>query len=297
MDFDVIIIGGSFAGLSAALYIARARRSVCIVDKGSPRNRFADHSHGLLGMDGVDPQTILTRARKQLTSYPSVHFIDKRAVEAKAIPDGFSVKLSTERTFKSSRLILAYGLSDQLPTIPGLQERWGKTVLHCPYCHGYEFSDRHLGVLYLSSISILQAIVVSDWGPTTLYLNGESQPEEESLAQLHERGIEIEPAPVTALQGEGESLAYLELEDGRHSPVDALYIAPATRQNSDLAQQLGCEFEEGPFGEFIKTNEERMTTVPGVFAAGDIARPKQNATWATADGVTVGVAAHHSFLF
>jgi thioredoxin reductase len=297
MRHDVIIIGGSFAGLSASLYIARARRSVCIIDTGSPRNRFAAHSHGFFAQDGSEPGTMLATARSQVAAYPTATFIEGEAMSAAREPDGFSVKLATGEVLESARLVLAFGISDELPAIPGLAEHWGKTVLPCPYCHGFEFSGQRLGVLNVSPMSIHQAILIAEWGPTTLYLNGASEPDDASLAQLQKRGIAIEPAQVRALHGEGAQLSAIELIDGRMSGVAALYLTPRTRLNSEIAQQLGCELEEGPFGRIIRTDPQKMTTVPGVYAAGDITRGgAHNVTWASADGVTAAMAVHRSLI-
>ena len=297
MRHDAIIIGGSFAGLSAAMYIARARRSVCIVDTGSPRNRFAAHSHGFLAQDGSEPGTMLATARSQVAEYPTVTFIEGEAVRAAIEPDGFSVTLATGEVLESARLVLAFGISDELPAIPGLAERWGRSVLHCPYCHGFEFGGQRLGVLNVSPMSIDQAMLIAEWGPTTLYLNGASEPDDASLAELRKRGVAMEPAPVRALHGEGLQLSTIELVDGRTSGVDALYLGPRTRLNSEVAHQLNCEIDHGRFGPIIRTDPQKMTTVPGVYAAGDITRSAHNATWASADGVTAGLALHRSLVF
>jgi thioredoxin reductase len=297
MRHDAIIIGGSFAGLSAAMYIARARRSVCIVDTGSPRNRFATHSHGFFTHDGSAPGTMLAAARAQVAAYPTATFIDGKAISAAKEPDGFSVRLATGEALESIKIVLAFGISDELPAIPGLAERWGRSVLHCPYCHGYEFSGQRLGVLNVSPTSVHQAMLISEWGPTTLYLNGGPQPDDAALAQLRKRGVAIEAEPVGALHGKGTELSTIELTDGRTSGVDALYLGPPTRLNSDIAQRLGCDVNEGRFGRIIRTNDEQMTTVPGVYAAGDITRDVHNVTWASADGVTAGLAVHRSLVF
>jgi thioredoxin reductase len=193
--------------------------------------------------------------------------------------------------------VLAFGISDELPAIAGLAERWGRSVLHCPYCHGFEFSGRRLGVLNVSPMSVHQAMLIADWGPTTLYLNGDSAPDGASLAKLQERGVAIEPAPVRALHGEGAQLSAIEFIDGRTSGVDALYLGPCTRLNREIAQQLGCEMDEAPFGPIIRTDSQKRTTVPGVHAAGDITRGAHNVTWACADGVTAAMAVHRSLIF
>ncbi|HEX5073081.1 MAG TPA: NAD(P)/FAD-dependent oxidoreductase [Gemmatimonadaceae bacterium] len=296
MRHDAIVIGGSFAGLSAALYIARARRSVCIIDTGLPRNRFARHSHGFFANDGASPHAMLATARSQVAAYPTVTFVDAAAVTAMKTADGFSVTLASGDVLESVRLVLAFGISDELPGIPGLAERWGNSVLHCPYCHGYEFSRQRLGVLHLSPKSIHQALLISEWGPTTLYLDGGPEPDDESLAALRKRQVSLEPAMVKALHGDGSRLSSIELADGRLSPTDALYIGPRTRLNSGIAQQLGCELDDAPLGAIIRTDAEKMTTVPGVFAAGDITRGAHTVTFAAADGVTAGLAVHRSLI-
>jgi thioredoxin reductase len=174
MGYDAIIIGGSFAGLSAAMYIARARRSVCIVDTGLPRNRFAAQSHGFFAQDGSAPGTMLATARSQVAACPTASFVEGKALSAAREPHGFSVKLATGDVLEGAKLVLAFGISDELPAIPGLAERWGTSVLHCPYCHGFEFSGQRLGVLHVSPLSLQQAMLIAEWGPTTLYLNGAS---------------------------------------------------------------------------------------------------------------------------
>ncbi len=296
MPFDVIVVGGSFAGLAAATYIARGRRSVCVVDAGSPRKRFAPAAHGVLGQDGSDPRAMLAQARAQLAAYRQATFVEGEAVDVRA-GRGFTVTLASGATLDAARLVLAHGITDVLPEIPGLAERWGRSVLHCPYCHGYEFADRKLGVLAVSPLSAHQAMLIAEWGPTTLYLNGGDMPDEETCARLASRGVGIEPAAVAAFVGEGGTLSGLMLGDGRTAAVEALYLAPRSRMNSPLAERLGCALDEGPFGPVIRTDASKLTTVVGVYAAGDIARAPHSVSWAVADGVTAGVSAHQSLVF
>lgn len=298
MMHDAIIVGGSFAGLSAAMYLARARRNVCIVDAGAPRNRFAEHSHGFFGHDGSAPGAMLDNARSQVAAYPTTSFASGKADAAQASMDGagFAVTLDNGERLTARALVLAFGIRDELPPIEGLQQRWGRTVLHCPYCHGFEFSDRRLGVLYAAPLSVHQAMLIAEWGPTTLYLNGHAL-DELSRQQLAARGVTLVEAPVRRLRGEGTALEAIELEDGSLSAVEALYIGARTHLNSSIAGQLGCAMEEGMVGLIIKTDEMKQTSVPGVWAAGDIARPMHSVTWASADGVTAGVAVHRSLVF
>jgi thioredoxin reductase len=294
---DAVVIGGSFAGLSAALQLARARRSVRILDAGRPRNRFADAAHGFFSRDGSDPRTLVAAAQAQLRRYPSARLIAAEAASARAVDGGFEVVAQDGSVLAARKLVLAFGVNDTLPPLPGLRERWGKSVLHCPYCHGYEFAGRRLGVLHSASFSAHQALLVADWGPTTLYLNGAPAPDADTAAQLARRGVAIEPAPIVALSGEEQALSALRLADGREAAVDALFVASRVRFNSALAEQLGCAIDEGPMGPFIRTDDSRQTTVPGVYAAGDIARAMHNATWAAADGVTAGASAHQALVF
>jgi thioredoxin reductase len=297
MRHDAIVIGGSFAGLSAAMQLARARRRVAVIDTGQPRNRFARASHGFFGRDGAAPIAMQIEARDKLSAYPNVTFLTGAADKARPEPGGFQVTLASGEEARAAKLVLAFGLVDELPTLAGLKERWGESVLHCPYCHGYEFADQRLGVLHLGPWSAHQALLIADWGPVTLFLNGGAPPEDEVLAKLAKRGVVVEPDTVTALEGPAPQLAGLRLEGGRLVPQAALYLAPETRMASPIASELGCAFEAGPLGLHIRVNEAQMTSVPGVYAAGDIARAQHNATLASADGVLAGVAAHQALVF
>jgi len=296
MRHDAIIIGGGFAGLAAATYLARARRNVRVLDTGKPRNRFADASHGFLGQDGSNPRDILETARAQLLAYDTARLTETEANAAWVHEGGFAVALAGGEEITAHKLILAFGLRDELPDLLGLRERWGKTVLHCPYCHGIEFSDRQLGVLYSTPMSVHQANLIAEWGPTTLYLNGAELAEDEAAA-LAARNVSIEPAPVARLTGEGTELSAVELADGRSHAIAALYIAPRSCFSSPLAEQLGAQIDESPLGPIIRTDGDRMTSVPGLYAAGDIARAPHSVSWAVADGVTAGTSAHRALVF
>lgn len=282
--------------MSAALYVARARKSVVVVDTGLPRNRFASVSHGVFGHDGSDSKVMLSAMRAQVAAYPTVRFFAEVAVGAARVKGGFPVTLSGGSTVTGRTLLLAFGISDTLPGLPGLAERWGRSVLPCPYCHGYEFSGQRLGVLNLSPMSHHQALLIAEWGPTTFYLNG-GQIDDEATRTLRQRGIEIESALVERVSGEGDHLEAVHLAEGRTRPLDALFIGPRNHLNSPIAEQLGCEIEEGPLGRIVKVDEMKMTTVAGVYAAGDITRAGHTITFACADGVMAGLAIHRSLAF
>lgn len=293
MQYDAIVIGGSYAGLSAAMQLARARRKVCIVDSGKPRNRFAAASHGFFGMDGAAPHAMIAQAREKVLAYPSVTFTEGQASSAAARDGGFEVGLASGQLLSSRKLVLAYGMVDRLPEVPGLSERWGKTVLHCPYCHGYEFADQQLGVLAVMPMSTHQAQLISEWGPTTLFLHEQAAPDAETAAKLAARGVTVESSRVLSM----EDAATMKLADGRRVELAALYIGPQPTFASSLHAQLGCALEDTPIGAVIRADEKRETSVPGVFAAGDISRMMSNASIASADGVMAGAMAHQQLVF
>jgi thioredoxin reductase len=206
--YDVIIIGGSYAGLAAALQLVRARRRVLILDAGQRRNRFAGHSHGFLGQDGQPPGAIAAKGKAEVLAYPTVTWKDALAAEAVRTPDGFVVRAGGDE-FRGKRLILATGVVDELPAVPGLEERWGKRVFFCPYCDGYEFGLGSLAVLATSPQSARFAMLISEWagpGQTTFFLNGQPEPDAHELAQLASRGITIEREPVTSVGGDERSV-------------------------------------------------------------------------------------------
>ncbi|MGO1070362.1 NAD(P)/FAD-dependent oxidoreductase [Lysobacter sp. CA199] len=296
MDHDVIVVGGSFAGLSAALQLGRARRRVLVIDSGLPRNRYAAHAHGILGHDGKPPARILDESRAQLLAYPQARFVRGTATAAQRLDGGFSVTMDDDGEHRASRLILATGIRDELPAIAGMAERWGVSVLHCPYCHGYEVADRPLGVLANHALSAHQAALIPDWGPTTYFTQAEFEPDPAQAEHLAQRGVSIERVPVVALLGTAPQLDGVRLADGRTIAVSALFTAPASAMASPLADQLGCEFEQGPLGRHIRVDEWKATSVAGVYAAGDAATAMQNATLASAAGVLAGVGAHQSLI-
>jgi len=296
MTYDTIIVGGSFAGLSAALYLARARRSVLVLDTGKPRNRFATASHGFFAQDGSDPKVMLDTMRGQVAVYPTVKFRDQKALEVERNGDAFKVVLADGEVVTGSKLLLAFGVSDILPDIPGIAERWGKTVIHCPYCHGYEFSEKRLGVLNLTPVSVHQASLIPEWGPTTFFLNGAPIAPDAKIT-LEQRGVAIEPEPVVGLIGEGSDLTAVRLGNGSELPLDALFIGPMSRFNSDIAERLGCAIDQGPLGSIVTVDEMKATSIPDVYAAGDITRMGHTVTFACADGVMAALAIHRSLAF
>ena len=296
MIYDAIVVGGSYAGLSAAMPFARARRPVLVIDAGQRRNRFAHAAHGLLGQDGRPPGDIVRDGRAELAVYPTVSFVDGTATAATPIDTGFAVTLADGTTHAAARLILATGIVDELPDVPGLREHWGTGVLHCPYCHGYEVAGGRLGVVAFLPMAAHQALLISDWGPVTFFPNGIAPPDEETRAALTARGIAIEEGEVAAITGEPGRLTGVTLRDGRTVPLDAVFTGVPARMASDLPVALGCAFDDGPIGPIIRVDATMETTVPGIFAAGDAARPWSAIAAAVADGYMTGVSAHRSLV-
>jgi thioredoxin reductase len=294
--FDAIVVGGSYAGVAAALQLARARRKVLVVDAGTRRNRFATHSHGFLGHDGAEGAAIATNARKQLLAYPTVTWLVSLVRSAHGSVDRFVVEVDAERRFEGKRIVLALGVVDELPPIDGIADRWGRSVFHCPYCHGYELGGGAIGVLATMPFSVHQALMLPDWGKTTYFTRGAFEPTPEELASLERRGVVIEREPVVAIEG-SESEPTVRLEGGRRLSFRGLFIASKTRVASSVVAELGCAFEDGPVGAFVKTDAMKETTVPGIFACGDMAIAAGSVALAVGDGVRAGISAHRSLVF
>lgn len=297
MQIDFAVIGGSFAGLSAALQLARARRRVLVVDAGRRRNRFVDEagltSHGFLTQDGRAPAAIAADAKAQLLRYPTVQWLDGTADDARVAADGRLAFRVGDVEVSAGRLILATGVRDELPPVPGLAERWGRSVFHCPYCHGYELGGGEIGVIAATPMAQHHAVMLPDWGRVTLFLNGVYAPSDEERAELARRGARVEATPVARIAGEAD----VELTDGRVLRMAGLFTQPRTALASPVAAQLGCAMVDGPMGPFIQVGPTQETSVPHVFACGDAARAAGSVALAVGDGVMAGFGAHRSTMF
>lgn len=294
MTYDAIIIGGSYAGLSAGLQLARARRKVLIIDSGERRNRFAATSHGFLTQDGNTPSEIAAEARAQVMDYRTVEWLQGEATRTERNEAGFRVSLRRGPEIAGKRLVLATGVTDVLPQLEGLADRWGRSVFHCPYCHGYELDQGAIGVLATSPLSMHQALMLPDWGPTTFFLNGVFEPDAEQSQQLAKRNVAVEHGLIDRLAGERADVV---MKDGRVLPMSGLFTATRTVLSAPFAEQLGCALDDSPLGRSIRTDAMKATTVPGVFACGDAARPAGSVALAVGDGAMAGAATHRSLMF
>ncbi|MBR9764569.1 MAG: NAD(P)/FAD-dependent oxidoreductase [Rhodobacteraceae bacterium] len=293
MTHDVIVIGGSYAGMAAALQLLRARRSVLVIDAGQRRNRFAEASHGFLGQDGVDPGKIAAEARAQLERYQTLTWIEGEAVAAGGSRDAFEVLTADGIRHHGRRLLFATGVKDALPPVEGLTDRWGKHAFHCPYCHGYELEMGALGVIATGPNSLHQALMLPEWGQVTLLTNGALEPNADERAALQAKGVALEETPIARLTGGAEA----ELADGRVLSFAGFFVATTTSPATPLAEEMGCSLQETQMGTQVQTSEMKETNLPGVYACGDAARMPHSVSLAVADGAWAGATIHRSLLF
>lgn len=266
--YEVVVVGGGAAGLSAALVLGRARRRTLVVDAGEPRNAPAAHMQGYLSRDGMSPAEFLAVGREEIARY-GVELVRDRVVDVRK---GFAVDLAGGRTVHARRLVIATGLKDELPEVAGLAERFGRDVLHCPYCHGWEVRDRAFGVLATTPMGVHQALIVSQWSKdVTFFLHtvAEEELSDDDLRRLAAAGVKVVPGEVSELITEDDRLTGLRLADGTTHDREVLFVAPRAVPQTDLLRRLGAELRETPFGAYPVADETGLTTVPGVWSAGN----------------------------
>jgi thioredoxin reductase len=282
--YDVAVIGGGAAGLGAALVLTRARRSVVVIDGGRPRNAPAAHMQGFLSRDGLPPSELLELGRAEVRGYGAELLAD----EVVEIAAGFTLRLASGRTVAARRIVLATGATDVLPDIEGARERWGRDFLHCPYCHGWEARDRPLGVL----ASVEHAQLLRQWSnDVVLFADSASSDERSALAA---RGIEVVEGRVTRFAVVDDRLAAVELADGRSIPREAVFMRPTLRPNApELIAALGCEVDEGGF---VRVGGAGETSVPGVWAVGNVANPRAQVITAAGEGSAAAIALNNDLV-
>ncbi|RKS93093.1 thioredoxin reductase [Microbacterium sp. AG790] len=290
-EWDAVVIGGGAAGLSAAQMLGRARRRTLVIDGGSPRNRFAAHMHAVLGHDGIDPQALLARGRDELDRY-GVH-VEKGAV-AGIRDEGAVLRLTrVDGTVDTARaVIIATGVRDELPPVAGLDELWGHSVLHCPYCHGFEVAGARLGVLATSPQSVHQIELVRQWSDDVTAFTGAIEPLDDELrVRWQARGIRIVPTPIVALDGAGGALRAARDADGETHAIDALFVAPAPVIDLAFADALRLARTDDP-GAPVAADPRGATSHPRVWAAGNVVAPHGNVPVAMAAGSMAGAGAN-----
>lgn len=290
--FDVIIVGGSNAGLSAALVLGRARRSVLLLDHGRPRNMPSPHVHSFLSRDGTPPAELRRIGYEQLRPYESVTTREEQALSARLDAQGFAVTTASGATYHARLLLLATGVHDELPALPGLAERWGRHVLHCPYCHGWEVRDRRLAVLANAALAAEFALSIRGWSAdVTLLTNGPAALSDDERSRLARHSVAVDERVVAGLADGSEDLLRIQFADGSQSDYAALFHRSRQRQASDLAHQLGCALDTPlPGVELIRVDGSGQTTMSGVYAAGDAVTLMQQAIVAASAGMVTAAA-------
>ncbi len=282
--YDVVVVGGGAAGLSAALVLGRARRSVAVVDAGTPRNAPAEHMQGFLSRDGMRPTGLLAVARAEVGGY-GVHLVDDRVVEISA---GFTVQLAGGGSMTARRLLLTTGAVDELPDIPGARERWGRDFLHCPYCHGWEVRDQPIGVLGTDPASVDHAHLLRQWSDDVIFFAHTHTLSPGERTALEARGISVLEGVVAGLSVVDDRLNAVQLSDGRAIPRAAVFIRPTLRPRNDgLIAALGCELDAGGF---VRADATGATSVTGVWVAGNAANPRAQVITAAGEGSAAAIA-------
>jgi thioredoxin reductase len=285
-QYDVAVIGGGPAGLSAALVLARAGRDVVVVDAGSPRNAPASHLHGYLSRDGLPPRELLAVGRLEVESYGG-EIVHGTATALHADVPGYLVNLADGQQLRARRLLVTTGIRDELPDIPGLRDRWARDVLHCPYCHGHEVRDRRLGVIGGPPGAVRFAQIVRQWTHDLVYFTPPDLLATAERSQLQARAIGVVEGTIDQLVIDDDQLVGVQLRDGCVVPRDALFVPPRFVANHDLLTGLGCRIDDNGW---VTTDPAGQTSVPGVWAAGNVVDPRAQVITAAGAGSAAAIA-------
>lgn len=287
MGFDAIIIGGSYSGLAAAMSLGRSLRKVLVIDSGKPCNRQTPYSHNFITHDGSTPHAIAVVAKQQVLKYPTVNFYDGLATAAVKTPTGFEVTTAAGDVFTAKKLLFTTGIFDQTPTIPGFADCWGITVLHCPYCHGYEIKDKIIGLFANGDLAFEFCKTHSNWSKNlVVFTNGKSTLSQGQVNKLAGKNIEIIEQEINQIVHADGAIKYIVLADGSIKNIDALYAKVDFKQHCELPQQMGCGLNEHGY---LAVDECHQTSVPGVFAAGDNTTMFRSVAAAVGSGNKAGI--------
>lgn len=293
-NFDVIIIGGSYAGLSTAMSLGRALRSVLIIDSGKPCNRQTPHSHNFLTRDGQTPAEISDLGKEQVAAYNTVSFYEGLALSGAKTENGFEVHTQAGDRFTAKKLVFASGIRDIMPDIKGFAECWGITAIHCPYCHGYEVKQERTGILANGDGAFEYARLISNWTKDlTIFTNGPATLTEEQLAKIRSHHINIVATAINSFEHDKGYLQRILFKDGSDFPLKAIYARPQFEQHSDIPASLGCELTEQGL---LKVDNMQRTTIPGVYACGDNASGMRSVANAVAAGSFAGAALNREMI-
>lgn len=285
-NFDIIIIGGSYSGLSAAIALGRALRIVLIIDSGLPCNRQTPHSHNFITQDGTKPGKIVDKARAQVLKYDTVTFVNDLALSGKKTKNGFEITTQKGESFNAKKLIFATGVKDIMPDIKGFSECWGITVLHCPYCHGYEVKNIKTGILANGDFAFHYAQLIRNWTKDlTIFTNGKSTLIKEQADKISKHDIPIIEKEIAELQHENGYLTHIVFKDNSTFDLKAIYSRPNFEQHCKVPETLGCELNEQGY---IKADMFNKTTVANIFACGDNTNSIRSVANAVAAGNLAG---------
>ncbi|GAA1459959.1 NAD(P)/FAD-dependent oxidoreductase [Nocardiopsis exhalans] len=295
-EFDVVVIGAGAGGLNAALVLARSRRRVAVVDSGAPRNAPAAHMQGFLSRDGMPPAELLETGRAEAAGY-GVEFLDGEVEEvARIFEEGapvFTVRLADGVVLAARRVVVATGLRDELPDIPGVADRWGRDLLHCPYCHGYEVREQTLGVLGTQPAAVRHALLIRQWSEDVVLFRHTLEITGEDREALDARGVTVVDGTVERLLVEGDRLRGVQLAEGSCVPCHALFLVPRMVPRDGLLTALGCE--RGDNG-WVATDRTGRTSVPGVWAVGNVVDPRALVVSAAGAGSAAAFAINHDLV-
>nr|WP_299111895.1 NAD(P)/FAD-dependent oxidoreductase [uncultured Winogradskyella sp.] len=285
-EFEVIIIGGSYAGLSAAMALGRSLRKTLVIDSGKPCNRQTPQAHNFITHDGKEPSVISQIARKQVEEYPTVRFYSGLATNGRQIEDGFEIITQNSDSFKAKKIILATGIKDIMPRIKGFSESWGISIIHCPYCHGYEYRNEKTGIFGNGDYGFEFSKMISNWtDDLTLFTNGKSELDDEQTKKLELNNIKIIEKEIASFENVDGHLKNIVFNDGKKHPIKAVYSQVPFVQHSDISNQLGCELDENGY---IKVDMFQKTNVEGLFACGDNTTFMRSIANAVATGTVAG---------
>ena len=285
--FDVIIIGGSYSGLAAGMALGRALREVLIIDSGKPCNRQTPHSHNFITQDGNSPKEIATLAKQQVEKYNTVNFFNGVAKKGAKIQEGFEIETESGETFIAKKLIFATGIKDIMPKIEGYAECWGISVIHCPYCHGYEVRNENTGILGNADYGYEFSSLISNWtNDLTLYTNGKSTLSSEQTMKLEKHMIKIVEDEIQKLEHKNGSLQNIIFKNGNKTPIKALYAKCPFEQHCKIPETLGCELTvEG----YLRISVFQRTTTNGIYACGDNVTRMRTVANSVSMGTTTGM--------
>lgn len=293
-SFEVIIIGGSYAGLSAGMALGRALRKVLIIDSGKPCNRFTAHSHNFITHDGEEPAVIAEKAKAQVLAYPSIQFQEDLVIKASRQENHFEIECASGEIFRAKKLLFATGVKDLMPDIPGFANCWGTSIIHCPYCHGYEVKQAKTGIFAAGDAAMHYAQLISNWtADLSIYSNGPSGLKPDQLALLDKHQIPVIEKEIAGFDEEKGQLKHILFKDGSRQSIKAIYSKPSFVQHCPLPASLACQLNEQGL---LEVDFMQRTSEPNIYACGDSASPFRAVSYAVASGSIAGAVINNNLI-